>query len=362
MTKNLFISATRQNDGKTMVSLGLFKAFQQRFDPISYIKPVGQEYHWVDNEKIDKDAILFQDVYQTKDALSDMSPVAVHKGFTEEYIQNRDPHPISERIKNSYNALAKNKDFVLIEGTGHAGVGSVFDHANAQVAKLLGSKAIIVALGGIGRSIDELMLNKACFDQMGVEIIGVIVNKIQKDKYERVKSAVKQGLDNKGIKLLGAIPYIRMLSSPSIKVLLDGLKAELLSGGDFLNNKADTVLIGAMASHDALNYFTPNTFLIVPGNRDDLIMTALFVNNAETVNYSISGMVFTGGIEPNEKVLEMIKLTEIPAMVVPEDSYTVATRINNMIIKVRSEETQKIDTVQSLIEEYVDVDQICSLL
>ena len=54
-------------------------------------------------------------------------------------------------------------DLTLVEGTGHAGVGSVFDASNAQVAKRLGAKAIIVSQGGIGRCIDEICLNRALF-------------------------------------------------------------------------------------------------------------------------------------------------------------------------------------------------------
>ena len=61
--KSIFIAATRQNDGKTMTSLGLLNGFKQRFDSVTYMKPVGQQYLKVDNEKIDKDAVLFQKIY-----------------------------------------------------------------------------------------------------------------------------------------------------------------------------------------------------------------------------------------------------------------------------------------------------------
>ena len=74
------------------------------------------------------------------------------------------------------------KGFVLCEGSGHAGVGSVFDLSNAQVAKTLGCKVIIVTQGGIGKPIDEVCLNQALFEKEGVEIIGVIINKVLEEK------------------------------------------------------------------------------------------------------------------------------------------------------------------------------------
>ena len=80
--KSLFIAATRQNDGKTMTSLGLFNAICKRFSKVSYMKPVGQQYYVVDEKKVDKDALLFKNVYELNDDYSDMSPIAVPKGFS----------------------------------------------------------------------------------------------------------------------------------------------------------------------------------------------------------------------------------------------------------------------------------------
>jgi dethiobiotin synthetase len=79
-----------------------------------------------------------------------------------------------KRIQKAFDRVAWEKDFVLCEGSGHAGVGSVFDLSNAQVAKILGCKVIIVTQGGIGKPIDEVALNQALFEKEGVEIIGVI--------------------------------------------------------------------------------------------------------------------------------------------------------------------------------------------
>ena len=54
---NIYIAATRQNDGKTMVSLGLLSALRKRVKSIGYIKPVGQQYQIIGGKMIDKDAM-----------------------------------------------------------------------------------------------------------------------------------------------------------------------------------------------------------------------------------------------------------------------------------------------------------------
>ncbi|MCO4764159.1 MAG: AAA family ATPase, partial [Myxococcales bacterium] len=40
----VFISATKQNVGKTTTSIGLFAAFKEAGHKVHFIKPVGQRY------------------------------------------------------------------------------------------------------------------------------------------------------------------------------------------------------------------------------------------------------------------------------------------------------------------------------
>ena len=82
----------------------------------------------------------------------------------------------------------------------------MFDLSNAQVAKHLGCKVIIVSRGGIGKPIDEVALNQALFEKEGVEIIGVILNKVLDDKMDYITDFARRGLKRKGLELLGRHP------------------------------------------------------------------------------------------------------------------------------------------------------------
>ncbi len=358
--KKVFVAATRQNDGKTMVSLGLLQAFQKRFAKVSYMKPVGQQYKVINGKKIDKDAVLMQQTFNLPDNLEDMSPIAIPKGFTETFIEDGgDATKLATRIKTSFDRLQSGNDVVLVEGTGHAGVGSVFNMGNADVAKLLGAKVILVSIGGIGKAIDELMLNKASFDLQGVEILGVILNKVYPDKYDKISEISRKGLAQKGLKVLGVIPLIRKLTYPHVSELVDDLKAEVLSGENALNNIIEKFIIGDMLPHNALDAFSTNTLLIVPGNQEGLILTALLGNLIESkVIHYVSAIIFTNGIRPHDKFMNLIKRTNVPLLLVNEDSFTIASRINNMIFKLRSQDTDKISEIDYLINTYVDVDGI----
>src|SRR5581483_9306835 len=136
---------------------------------------------------------------------------AVEPDFTRKYLQSSASDALGKRIQKAFDRVAWEKDFVLCEGSGHAGVGSVFDLSNAQVAKLLGAKVIIVSQGGIGKPIDEVSLNQALFEKEDVEIIGVILNRVLGDKIDYVSDFARRGLKRKGLELLGVLPHQQIL-------------------------------------------------------------------------------------------------------------------------------------------------------
>src|SRR5258706_9865954 len=210
-TPRVFIAATRMNDGKTTTSLGLLSALQKLYPRIGYIKPVGQRFVEIEEQKIDEDTVLMDRVFRLNCPLVDMSPIAVEPDFTRKYLQSSNNDALVKKIRKAFDRVSWEKDFVLCEGSGHAGVGSVFDLSNAQVAKILGAKVIIVTGGGIGKPIDEVSLNQALFEKEGGEIIGVIINKVIGTKLDYVTDFARRGLKRKGLELLGVIPHRQML-------------------------------------------------------------------------------------------------------------------------------------------------------
>ena len=274
VTPRVFIAATRQNDGKTTVSLGLIAALQRSFPRVGYIKPVGQRFVEIAEQKIDEDTVLMDSVYRLNCPLVDMSPIAVEPDFTRKYLQSSNNDALVKKIQGAFDRVAWEKDFVLCEGSGHAGVGSVFDLSNAQVARTLGAKVIIVTQGGIGRPIDEVSLNQALFEKEGVEIIGVIINKVIGTKVDYITDFARRGFKRKGLELLGVIPHQQILSSPTLDLIREELAAEVLSSASGMNGLVNDVVVGAMGAANALTYFKHGVLLITPGDREDLILTA----------------------------------------------------------------------------------------
>jgi BioD-like phosphotransacetylase family protein len=357
--KKIFIAATKQNDGKTTVSLGLISNFQRRFKRVNFIKPIGQRYLEEEGLKIDEDSILIEEVCGIKSWIKDMSPIAVEKGFTEKYITKPDKSFISRQIRGSFRRISRDQDLVVIEGTGHAGVGSVFDHSNAAVARLLGAKVIIISSGGIGRPIDEIVLNKALFEKEGVKVLGVIINKVRASKYDKINSLVRKGLKRKKVNVLGVLPYNEMLSLPTFEQIFEETKFEPLAGKDFLETFISRVIVGAMRPREALRYIVDDSLLITPGDRKDMIRAVLMCRREkDKERLKIAGLILSGGLVPKQNIMDLLNKAKVPVLLAQQDTYTVASAIHDLTVKIRPRDRAKINEVVKMIRRNVDMDTI----
>ena len=359
-TSKIFIAATKQNDGKTTISLGLINAFKKRFKSVGFIKPVGQRYIIEDGYKADEDSVLIEKVCSMKCRLKDMSPIAIEKGFTEKFINRGNRRKLVDSIVDSFERISKKRKLVVIEGTGHAGVGSVFDLSNARVASLLGAKVILVTAGGIGKPIDEIVLNMALFEKEGVDVIGVIVNKVLTSKYKKIEKIVRVALKRKGIDVLGVIPYTHSLSMPTIQHIQEETGMKLISKRIGMRNKVRKILIGAMEPHSALDYLEDGSLLITPGDRKDMLMAILNAHLLKKPKKAIfiSGIILTCGIMPDRKIMTLIKKAKIPVFLSKRHTYATAAKIHDLTIKIRPEDKEKTKMATSLVEQHVDIKKI----
>ena len=362
ITPRIYVAATRMDDGKTTTSVGLFAALQQRFPRIGFIKPVGQRFVEIEGAKIDEDTVLINETYHRHTPLKAMSPIAVEPDFTRRYLSGGITHQLHDRVRTAFDIAAWEKDFVIIEGTGHAGVGSVFDLSNATVARLLKSKVIIVSRAGIGRPIDEISLNLALFEKQGVEVIGAIINKVVPEKMAMLKEYATLGLAKLGLPLLGMIPMHTELYKPTVNQACLRLKGEFLAGSQHKRRRVSRIGVGAMSCRNAERLLQPGTLILTPGDREDLIMMILNEESRTPTRGHLAGVVLTDGILPPENVMQLIRERSIPFISTAADVSSATTTFGQMTVKTEVGDRDKIGVIQKLIQDHVQVDRIIDLV
>lgn len=245
-----------------LVSLILsLSLFFRRYQFIGYMKAVGQQCLRVWDEPseeggegqyvvIDKDVKLIRDHFNLSHLqFADMSPVLIPKGYTKSYldgeISNTDQLADIRRaylnnVKNTSNNKGQQQSITICEGTGHVGVGSIVGANNAKVAAELGADMVLVVNGGLGRAFDELEINRALCLQYGVNIAGVVINKVDPDKFDQTRHYLTKAIEQnwKGSNgepappILGVVPDRAYLGSPALADIESQFGTTLLSGGD----------------------------------------------------------------------------------------------------------------------------------
>ncbi|MBQ8445906.1 MAG: AAA family ATPase [Opitutales bacterium] len=360
-TRRIFVAATRQNDGKTTTSLGLFGALLSLGHNVSYIKPVAQRIVEVENGvEVDEDTFLLNSIYDVKIPIAAMSPVAVDSQFTRRYLDDPTklaPH-IADTICRAFDRAAYEKDIIIVEGSGHAGVGSVFNASNADNAKMLNSKVVIVASGGIGKPVDEIAMNKALFDSRGVECAGVILNKIVPEKMNEIRKYASAALERLGIPLLGLLPHEQSLSSPNLSQIVQeigGLWLVPLVKGK--SQRAANIIVGAMSAQHIFDYIRENTVIIAPGDREDLLFALIAAAGTADIP-KITGIILTNGQTPPPRILSMLSQIGVPVVATERECFETTRRINRMIVKTQPGDSDKVSTIESLIRTNVDLDRL----
>ncbi len=356
--KRLYVTATRRTDGKTAIVLGLMLALQKRMSNVGFIKPLGKRDVEARGVGLDEDSLLIEKACRVHCSIQDMSPVTIDREFSEEFFQLGAREPLMDRILEAFRRIAQQKELVLIEGTGHACLGSVYGLSNAEVAKALGSRVIIVSSGGVGEPIDEIALNASFFRQHGVEVAGAIVNKARPHEIPTLKAFGRRALDRIGVRLLGVVPHHPIFETKTVLQVFEGIGAQLVNGEARLSTRVGTVLVGAMTPHNAIEAFEDDALLVTGGDRTDLILAAIASKLITPEGRGLAGLVLTRGLRPPDSVMRLVKRTDLPVAIVSSHTFDAAQKVIQLEPKIAPTDKRKHEVALALVEEHVDLDAV----
>lgn len=353
ITPRIFIAATHQDVGKTTVCIGLLRLLQRHFQKVGYIKPIGQRYVEVDGLRVDEDTLLINETYRLDLPYEAMSPITIDQHFTRRYLSGEDPTHLQQVLIDAFDRTAWEHDFVLVEGSGHAGVGSIINLSNARVAELLKCKVIMVTEGGLGRPLDELAMNVALFEKHGVEVVGVVMNQVRQSKRESLLPYAERGLKQMGLKLLGVIPLHHELARPTLGQMVRHLKGEFLCGGQFNRRRISRVVIGAGTAKNIFSMVPPGSLIVAPGDREDIILSVL-EHLGDSQFPKLAGFMLCDGLRPQPGLQKLMLERGFPFIALQQNLTQIVEATRDMTVKTEPGDQEKIQYVQELVETHVD--------
>ena len=353
--RNIYVAATSQHVGKTTSTLGLVTAYARSGIKVGYCKPVGQQFVDLNDLIVDKDAILFSDLIQFHIDPAIHSPVILGPGATTAFLDNPTAVDLDAKIRFAAEALAKENELTIFEGTGHPGVGSVANLSNARVAKILDAGVIMVVEGGIGKTIDMLEMCMALFKLEGVPVIGVIINKVLPDKIHKVKKYVGMWLKQQHIPLIGVIPYDQTLAYPLIRTIVKAVNGTIIFNKDKEDNKVENIIAGSLIDLQELNSSQDQLLVVSTKSINNAIDKIILICKNNGIEHSpLAGIVATGQGNIDSSTLRYIEEHQIPLIRTDLDTYGSVIKISKIEVKINRNTQWKVNRAIELINQNID--------
>ena len=363
MAKKLFIAATGQDIGKTTASLSLIHLAKKKYRRVGFIKPLGPKVTEYKGLTVDKDAALMCQVFNMNGNLPYMSPVVINPDSTRKALDGEiDPHDLEKKILHACEMLEKKCDFIIIEGSGHPGVGSVVNLSNARIAKLLDAKILMITGGGIGNVIDNVYMNKALFDKEGVEVCAIMPNKLLPEKRDSTLKYLEKAFAGESFKVVGGFNYQPVLANPTLNRIASILDLDIHGNKRDAKRIIHYLQIGAPSTQRVTELLREDTLLIVTSSRDELLVMLSNMYQIPAYRNKIVGLLIPGIHKISDITQQIIDRSNIPYLRTTSHTTGKLYRtINEDVYKLQAEDKEKINMIKELSETRFDFDKLDAL-
>ncbi len=363
MCRKIFIAATGQNTGKTTISLSLVHLARQKYGRVGFIKAVGPKCQEFNGTVVDKDAALMARVFGLEEDIRHMSPVVLGRGSTKRFLDGElTTAELEDRLLTACREMERKYDFLVIEGAGHGGVGSVVGLNNARVARLCDAPVVLVSGGGIGNVIDSVLLNLSLYRAEDAPARLLLVNRLLAEKRDESLGYLKKAFTPLELPVVGAFDYSPVLANPTLNHISRLLGAPLRGDPTARNRIIHHIQLGAASSQKVIDGLAASTLLVSTGSRDELLVTLSSLYHIPEYRARIAGLVVSGHAPVSAVTQQILDASSIPYVRIHERTADAFTAVTGHVAKISAEDTEKIEHIRSSAEQIIDFDTIDRLV
>lgn len=363
MARKVFIAATGMNSGKTTTSLSLMHMAKKKYDRVGFIKPIGPKPVKFQGQIADKDAVVIARYFDLVKDLPLMSPFVLQQGDTRRIMDGAlKKDEISRKMLDAVAELDAKNDFLIIEGAGHTGVGTLFGCNNARIARETDATVLMVTGGGLGNVVDSSQTNLALFQKENAKVKAILVNKIIAEKRDQTLKYLQMAFMDENIQVIGGFNYQPILANPTMRRIASVLDIKLHATEEQGQRIVHNVHLGAASAQRVVELLEESTLLVVNSSRDELLVTISNLYQLEEYRNKIAGIIIPGVGMISHITQKIIDSSGIPYMRAGLTSSTVFEIIRDDVSKLTAEDTHKIGLITDLAEKRFDFDAIDALL
>ncbi|MBN1428093.1 MAG: phosphotransacetylase family protein [Anaerolineae bacterium] len=350
---SLYITSIENYSGKTAVCLAIGKMLQARNHKIGYLKPVSYQPMQVDGLTVDEDANFIKKILDLPHGAWDLSPVIVTPQVLSECLKNQICN-LDEKIREAYRKISEDIDVMLLEGGASLRMGYAIGLSAPQVSDMLDARVLVVVkFRGQMRVLDDALTAQF---RLGDKFAGVLINRVPDADISFVKEQAVPFLEKQGIAVLGVLPDQPNLAAISVGEMVQTLGAEVLTNGQHEDALAETMMVGAMGSQEALSRFRKyqNKGVITGGDRIDVQLAAL-----ET---STVVLILTGNLRPEASVLNLAEQQGVAVLLVPTNTMETVETLERAFGRTHLGHAGKLATFETLMAQNLDAGRLLKLI
>jgi len=353
MTTNVYVTSTQTFSGKSALCVGLLSRFKRDGFAVGYMKPLSTTARIVSDRVMDEDAHFVKYTFGLPESLSTMAPVVLTDQRVAAILAGQEEH-LDAHVQAAYQAVAEDKDIVVLEGGGSLREGWIVNLAPPQVTKLLGARTLVlVPYDHDLQLLDDLLTARV---RLGESLIGAVINRVPTYRMDFVENQVRPFVERGGVPVFAILPRQRILLSVSVTELAQKLGGEILCCHQGVDQLVENLMVGAMSVDSALTYFRrkPNKAVITGGDRPDIQLAAL-----ET---STRCLILTGNIRPSPLIMGRAEEAGVPIILTRHDTMTAVQAIEAFFGKTRFHQEKKVESFNNLLNEHMDFEALYGAL
>jgi phosphate acetyltransferase len=353
MTRSLFLAPVEPHAGTSLLSLGILDYVLRKTRRVGIFRPVIHDQSLGQPDKTIELLLSHFRLDQTYD-----QTYALTTSEADEMLARNQYDQLLNRIIAAYQQLEQRYDFILCLGSDSSHEVSLFEFSlSVEVARSIDSRVLLLTNGN-GRSVDDIAATlhqmRDAFHAKGSPVIAMVVNKVEPERLDEVRSGVSAGLGIDASQLF-VLPADPVLASPTLHEVTEQLNAEVLYGGDQLDRQARRVMIIAMQMDHYLDRLTDHALLVTPGDRGEILLSAILAH--QSANYPpIAGIVLTTSERPSPALTRLLDgLPKIPpVLAVQTETYETATDLSRVRSHITVDTPAKCTAALQLCEQYIN--------
>jgi dethiobiotin synthetase len=174
--QGFFITGSDTNVGKTWVAREIIKQLNDKYASVKVRKPVESGCKKIDGEYLPADGNTLFEANHSCESLSLITPYRFHAALAPDRAARLENHTLTlEQLHQACLNQITADDILLVEGAGGFYSPICEDGLNADLARALGLKVIIVCEDRLG-AINQALLTIAAVKQEGLKIQAVVLN------------------------------------------------------------------------------------------------------------------------------------------------------------------------------------------